>query len=83
MEFAFNNREHSTTKQSPFFLTYRLNPKAIPLLFPKTKVPSIQEWLLKKQRAQQEANAALDHSVAKMSLNIFKKFQPFEQGQKV
>lgn len=83
MEFAFNNQEHSATKQSPFFLMYRSHPRAIPTAFPRSKVPTVKQWLLLKQKAREEANAALDHTVLRMSSRIYRKFQPFKKGQKV
>ena len=44
LEFAFNNREHSATKQSPFYLMYGSHPKALPLHFPISKVRYKNGW---------------------------------------
>lgn len=83
MEVAFNNREHSATKLSPFFLMYGLNPRLLPTVLPRSKVPSIEEWLQKHARAQEEANATLDYATATMASRLHCKFKPFEKGQKV
>ena len=83
LEFAFNNREHSATKQSPFYLMYGLHPKALPFHFPLSKVPTIQEWLAKRVRVHEEASAALNHAVSQMASRLHKKFVPFTKGQQV
>lgn len=83
MEFAFNNREHSATRYSPFFLMLGSHPKAVPSTFPRTKVPSIQQWLLQRQRIREEANAAMDLATSRMASRFYRHFQPFSKGQKV
>ncbi|GJF00924.1 hypothetical protein PsYK624_172280 [Phanerochaete sordida] len=83
MEFAFNNQEHSATHHSPFFLMYGSHPIALPMQFVKSKVPSIQEWLRKRQRAQEEAGAALEYATAQMATHVCRHSQPFKEGQKV
>ena len=83
LEFAFNNREHSATKQLPFYLMYGSHPKALPLHFPISKVPTIQEWLAKRVRVHEEASAALNHAVSQMASRLHKKFVPFTKGQQV
>lgn len=62
---------------------YGSHLKAIPTAFPCTQVPTIQEWLLAKQKAREEANAALDHAVMRMFSRLYRKFSPFEVGQRV
>jgi hypothetical protein len=37
----------------------------------------------KRQRAQEEAKAAMDHAAAQMAKRLNHKFTPFQQGQKV
>uniref|UniRef100_A0A0W0EU18 Integrase catalytic domain-containing protein n=1 Tax=Moniliophthora roreri TaxID=221103 RepID=A0A0W0EU18_MONRR len=42
-EFAHNNRTHSVTRNSPFFMIMRYNPRPLPTAFEKTSVPSVEE----------------------------------------
>ena len=83
LEFTFNNQEHSATKQSPFYLMYESHPKVLPLHFPLSKVPTIQEWLAKRVRVHEKASAALNHVVSQMASRLHKKFVPFTKGQQV
>lgn len=83
MEFAFNNREHSATKYSPFFLMHGSHPRAISIAFPTTKVPSVQQWLLDRQKTREEANAAMDLATARMACRSNRNFTPFTKGQLV
>ena len=44
-EFCHNQRVHSTTKQSPFFLMLGYAPRDIPLAFSQSKVPAAEQRL--------------------------------------
>ena len=79
MEVAFNNREHSATKFSPFFLMYGSHPRLVPTAFPRSKVPSVQEWLLKRLKAREEANAAMDLATSQMAARFHRKFTPLDR----
>lgn len=83
MEFAFNNREHSATKHSPFFLMYRSHPKGLPTAYARSRVPSVNEWLRIRGKAHEEAKSALEYATAQMARRLNRKFTPFHEGQKV
>jgi hypothetical protein len=51
-------------KQSPFFLMYGSHPKEMPTSFTQSKVLTIFEWMQKRQCAQEEAKAAMNHAAA-------------------
>ncbi|ESK94493.1 pro-pol protein [Moniliophthora roreri MCA 2997] len=44
-EFTHNNRTHSVTRNSPFFMIMGYNPRPLPTAFEKTSVPSVEERL--------------------------------------
>ena len=46
-EFALNNREHSATKQTPFFLEYGRHPWNGGIRPPTEVNPAADEWLAK------------------------------------
>ena len=62
---------------------YGSHPKALPLHFPLSKVPMIQEWLAKRVRVHEEASAALNHVVSQIVSRLHKKFVPFTKDQQV
>ena len=82
-EVAHNQRTHSAQSTSPFYLMMGYEPRLIPIAYPKTHVPSIQEQLAKLQKARDEALAA--HKLARHIMqDRFKgKFMQFKKGQKV
>ena len=43
MEFSHNQKIHSTTKQTPFYLMMGYKPKDIPLAFEKTNAPTAEQ----------------------------------------
>lgn len=83
MEFAFNNREHSATKHSPFFLMYGSHPKGLPTSYARSRVPSVNEWLQIREKAHEEAQSALEHATAQMAKQLNQRFSPFQEEQKV
>ena len=62
---------------------YGSHPKAFPTNYPKTKVPSVEEWILSKQKAHEEAQASLELAQSAMAGRIRRNFTPFKLGQKV
>ncbi|ESK80739.1 reverse transcriptase-rnase h-integrase [Moniliophthora roreri MCA 2997] len=49
-EFAHNNRTHSVTHHSPFFLTMGYHSRPLPTAFEKTDVPSVEKRLNELRR---------------------------------
>ena len=57
-EVSYNASVHSTTARTPFFLSYRIDPRRVPveLMFPQ-KHPSIQEILSNIAKSSKDAHA--------------------------
>ena len=83
IEFAYNSRIHSAIKISPFFALMGYNPTAVPLAYPTTNFPGIEERLGNLQMARKEADAAMELARSHMAERITRKFHPFKLGQKV
>jgi len=83
MEFSHNQKVHSVTKQSPFYLMMEYKLKDIPLAFENTNTPAA-EWRLKTlKEARNEASAAHELARQRMVERSTRGFTPFEKGQKV
>jgi hypothetical protein len=82
-EFAHNQKTHSTTRQSQFFLMMGYEPQAIPTAFPKTNVPSVEQRILNLQKARDEAIAVHDLARQKMAERTTQGFTLFKKGDKV
>ena len=82
-EVAHNQRIHSARNASPFYLMMGYEPTLIPIAYPKTNAPTVQERLANLQKARDEALAA--HELARHVMrDRFKgKFAQFKKGQKV
>ncbi len=65
-EFTYNNRVHSSTNESPFFLNYGHNPRMgfEPLRNPKNE--SATEFSGRMKKVYQEAGASLDKAQKEM-----------------
>jgi hypothetical protein len=83
VEFTHNQKTHSTTRQSLFFLMMGYEPQAIPTAYPKTNVPSVEQRVLNLQKAREEAIAAHDLARQKMAERTTRGFTPFKKGNKV
>ncbi|ESK86779.1 pro-pol protein [Moniliophthora roreri MCA 2997] len=59
-EFVHNNRTHSVTRNSPFFMIMGYHPRPLPTAFKKTPVPSVEEWLNKLQRLRGEVAGMME-----------------------
>ncbi len=59
------------------------NPHAIPSIFPKTSVPSVEQRLDTLQKVREEAQAAHELARQRMAECITRGFSPFKKGQKV
>ena len=65
MEFSYNNRVHSMTKQSPFFVDHGYHPYTVTEL-QRDQVPSATEWVNRLSKVRQEVEAALALAKAAM-----------------
>ena len=83
IEFAHNQRTHTTTRQSPFSLIMGYNPLAIPQAAKPTQVPSVSQRLRELKGARAEALAAHELARQKMAERISRNFRPFQKGDKV
>uniref|UniRef100_A0A0W0FK59 Integrase catalytic domain-containing protein n=1 Tax=Moniliophthora roreri TaxID=221103 RepID=A0A0W0FK59_MONRR len=59
-EFAHNARTHSTTHQSPFYLTMGYYLRPLPTTFNKPTIPSVEQRLAELKRLREETSALLD-----------------------
>ena len=82
-EFCHNQRVHSTTKQSPFFLMLGYAPRDIPLAFPQSNVPAADRRLKELQEARNEALAAHELARQRVIERSLRNFTPFKLGEKV
>jgi transposase InsO family protein len=83
MEFSHNQKTHSVTKQTPFYLMMGYEPKDIPLAFEKTNTPTAEFRLKTLKEARNEASAAHELARQKVAERSTRGFTPFEKGQKV
>lgn len=82
-QFAYNNRDHSTTKASPFYLMMGYYPRTIPYIMDQTNAPSIEQHLKNLEKAQDEALVAHKLSRRMMEDRIQKHSPYFQKGQQV
>ena len=59
------------------------NPRAIPAVTAKTKVPAVEERLDNLQKARLKAMAAHELARQRMAERITRGFAPFQKGQQV
>jgi len=57
MEFSHNQKVHSTTKQTLFYLMMGYEPKDIPLAFDRTNAPTAEQRVKALNEARNEAAA--------------------------
>jgi hypothetical protein len=65
MEFQYNDKTHSSTKDSPFHLTYGAHPWKGELRLEEHN-PAAKDFLTQLQKARDEATAALNHASLSM-----------------
>jgi hypothetical protein len=82
-EYCHNQRVHSTTKRSPFYLMMGYEPKDIPLAFERTNIPSVETRIKELERAREEALAAHELACQLMAQRSTKGYKPFTKGEKV
>jgi len=83
MEFSHNQKVHSTTKQTPFYLMMRYELKDIPLAFNKTNAPTVEQWVKALHKARNEAAVAHELVRQKMAERSTRGFTPFKKGEQV
>jgi len=67
MEFSYNQKVHSTTKQTLFYLMMGYKLKDIPLAFDKTNAPTVEQQVKALHEARNEAAAAYELVRQKMA----------------
>ena len=84
-EFAYNNRAHEGTKETPFFLEYGRHPRAGPTLIKTTTVTDLNDIMRRRHEAQETAKAALQLAAERMKWYYDQGVQnvPFKVGDKV
>ncbi|ESK81235.1 hypothetical protein Moror_14425, partial [Moniliophthora roreri MCA 2997] len=82
-EFAHNNRTHSVTHHSPFFMTMGYHPRPLPTVFGKTNVPSVEKRLSELKRLREETSSMIELARKRVLERGNKKNDIFEKGQKV
>ena len=60
VEFAYNNKTHSSTKVSPFKANYRQDPRMGFEIRRKGKYEGAEKFVMKIKEIQEEAKAALE-----------------------
>jgi len=83
MEFSHNQKVHSVTKQSPFYLMMGYKPKDIPLVFENTNTPAAEQRLKTLKEARNKASATHKLTRQWMAERSTRGYTPFEKGQKV
>ena len=83
MEFSHNQKIHSNTKQTPFYLMMWYEPKDITLAFERTNTSTV-EWRLKTlKKAQNKASTAHELARQKMADRSTRGFTSFKMEDKV
>ncbi|ESK85053.1 hypothetical protein Moror_15697 [Moniliophthora roreri MCA 2997] len=82
-EFAHNNRTHSVTHHSPFFMTMGYHPRPLPTIFGRTNVPSVEKRLLELKQLREETSAMIEVARKRVIEQGKRKNDVFEKGQKV
>jgi len=85
-EFAYNNKVHSSTKQTPFFLDTGIHPRMGIEPIRETKHEQAEEFTTRMKSSRQEAEAALSKAASDMKryADQSRKEKPtYKVGQKV
>uniref|UniRef100_A0A0W0FUN7 Reverse transcriptase-rnase h-integrase n=1 Tax=Moniliophthora roreri TaxID=221103 RepID=A0A0W0FUN7_MONRR len=83
VEFAHNNRTHSVTRNSPFFMIIGYHSRPLPMAFKKTSVPSVEEHLNRLWKLQGEVAGMMEIARRKMIERGNRETDKFTVGQKV
>jgi len=82
-KFTYNGRPHSVTKQTPFYLMYGSEPIGLPVAFPKTNVPAVEEQISKLLKARDDTWAAHELAQQVQIKQSKKNSPPFSKGDLV
>lgn len=82
-EFCHNQRIHSVTKKSPFYLMMGYEPRDIPLIYDKSDVMTADDRMKQLTKARDEALAAHELARQTMANRSRRGFTPFQVGDKV
>ena len=82
-EFSYNERTHSATKWTPFFLMLGYKPTGIPIAFPKSNVPMVERRLAELLKIRDNARAAHELAWQAQSNRSKKNSPPFSKGDLV
>ena len=82
-EFVHNHRVQSTQKQSPFYLMMGYELIALPIAYPKSNVPAVEQKITTLQCAHDEALTTHELAHQLMAEKIIRGFTPFKEGEKV
>ena len=81
-QFCHNNRQHSATKHSPFFLNYGQHPRKGIELLPTFTVPAVETLLENIMNARDKASMALKEAAERMKIQYDKNKQQLQQYRK-
>ena len=84
LEFAYNNRKHSSAGMSAFKLNYGYRPANPTTVGVSPKVPSAADYVvqMRKMLALAEDNIRQAMDRAKSYANVNRSFKEFEEGEK-
>jgi len=83
MEFSHNQKVHSTTKQTLFYLMMGYEPQDILLAFEKTNAPTTEQWIATLKEACNEATAAHELARQMVTERTTWGFTLFKKGEQV
>ena len=81
-QFCHNDRQHSATKYSPFFLNYGWHTRKGIEPLPALTVPMVESFLKNIMDTQNKASTALKEAVERMKIQYNKNKQPLRQYKK-
>jgi transposase InsO family protein len=84
-EFQYNDKEHSATKQTPFYLNYGRHPWKGNIIM-TSDVPAVTDFIKKLAEVREEARAALEDNRERMEEQVNRKrrqSREYKRGDKV
>ena len=74
-EFVYNNREHSVTKFSPFYINYRRHSESFGSISTANSTYSVEQWVKHIKDVHELAKKSLDKAA-----NVMKKYYDCHLG---